>query len=77
MDFTWMPYMHGFWIFPLFCLLFVVVMMIGCGGMRFGLRHRHRGGGDGDTARGILDRRYAGGQIDKSQYDAMRRELDG
>ena len=32
MDFTWMPNMNSFWIFPLLCLLFMVVMMRGCSG---------------------------------------------
>lgn len=35
MDFTWTPLFNGFWIFPLLCLLFMAVMMIGCHGMRF------------------------------------------
>ena len=77
MDFSWFPYMHGFWIFPLFCLLFMVVMMLACGGMRFRFGHRARGAGAGETTRQILDRRYASGEIDKSQYDALRRDLNG
>lgn len=77
MDFSWMPYMNGFWIFPLFCLLFMVVMMLACGGMRFRFGHRDRRGEGGETARRILDRRYASGELDKGQYDAMRGDLGG
>ena len=39
MDFNWMPYFYGSWMFPLLCLLFMVVMMIGCRGMRFRCSH--------------------------------------
>jgi hypothetical protein len=48
MDFSWMPYFGGFWLFPLLCLLFMAVMMIGCGGMLFRSRHgAHSGDGHG------------------------------
>lgn len=81
MDFTWMPYFSGFWIFPLLCMVFMVAMMIAMfrrGGacMPFGGAHRARSGGEGETARQIVDRRYASGQISKEQYAAMRRDLD-
>ena len=39
MDFSWTPYLNGFWIFPLLCLLFMVVMMIACHGMPFRCGH--------------------------------------
>lgn len=77
MDFSWMPYFGGFSIFPLLCLLFMAVMIIGCGGMLFRSGH---GGGSGDgreTARQTLERRYVNGEIGKEQYDAMRRDLNG
>lgn len=35
MDFTWTSLFNGFLIFPLLCLLFMAVMMIGCHRMRF------------------------------------------
>ncbi len=76
MDFSWFPTMNGFWIFPLFCLLFMVIMMAACRGMCFRFGHRGRGRGH-ETTRQILDRRYASGEIDKDQYDAMRRNLIG
>jgi len=77
MDFSWAPHFGMFWIFPILCLLFMAVMMIGCGGMLFRFGHGGRSGNGGETARQILDRRYANGEIGKEQYDAMRRELDG
>lgn len=39
MDFIWASFFNGFWIFPLLCLLFMAIMMIGCRGMRFGCGH--------------------------------------
>ena len=69
MDFNWMPYFSGFWIFPLLCLIFMAIMMIACGGMRFRFGHRR------ETAREILERRYANGEIGKEQYEAMRRDF--
>ena len=76
MDFGWMPYFTGFWIFPVLCLAFMAVMMLACGGMwsRFG--PHARGGNGRDTAREILERRYASGEIGKEQYEAMRRDLN-
>ena len=74
MDFSWFPYMNGFWIFPLFCLLFMVIMMIAGRGMCFRFGHRDRDRGH-ESTREILDRRYASGEIDKGQYDAMSRDL--
>ena len=43
MDFSWMPYFGGFWIFPLLCMVFMIVMMVACGSMscRFGHRSRN------------------------------------
>lgn len=77
MDFSWMPYMNGFWIFPLLCLIFMAIMiMFACGGMRFRFGHRDRSNDRGEAARQILERRYASGEIDKSQYDAVRRDLN-
>ena len=77
MDFISMPYFGGFWIFLIFCLLFMAVMIIGCRGILFRFCHSRRSGDGRETARQIVDRRYANGEIDKEQYDAMRRELNG
>jgi putative membrane protein len=75
MDFSWLPYMSGFWIFPLFCLLFMAIMMIAGCGMWFRFGHRTRLGNRRETAREILERRFASGEIGKDQYDAMRHDL--
>ena len=81
MDFTWMPYFGGFWIFPLLCMVFIGGhddrhVRRGGSCMPFGGADRARSGGEGETARQIVDRRYASGQISKEQYAAMRRDLD-
>ncbi len=44
MDFSWTSYFGGFWLFPLFCLLFMAIMMMACGGMLFRFRHGARSG---------------------------------
>ncbi len=75
MDFSGLPYMNGFWIFPLFCLLFMAIMMIAGRGMWFRFGHRTRSGNGRETTREILERRYASGEIGKDQYDAMRHDL--
>jgi len=77
MDFSWAQYLNGFWIFPLLCFVFMAFMMIGCGGMLFRRGHGGRSGNARETAREILERRYASGEIGKEQYDAMRRDLNG
>lgn len=77
MDFSGTPYFSGFWIFPLLCLLFMAVMMIGCGSMRFRFGRGARRDGERETARQILERRYASGELGKEEYDAMRREVTG
>jgi putative membrane protein len=66
--------MYGFWIFPLLCLLFMAIMMVaGCGPRG----HRNRSGNARETPRDILERRYAKGEIDKDQFEAVRRDLAG
>ena len=51
MNFDWMPYLGGLWIFPLLCLAFMAIMMLACGGM---MRGRHRSRSGGETVRGRL-----------------------
>jgi putative membrane protein len=75
MDFNWFPHMGGFWILPLLCLLFMVIMMFACGGMWSRFAHRGRTGHGQQTARQILERRYAKGEIGKEQFDEMQRQL--
>jgi putative membrane protein len=81
MDFNWAAYSTGAWIFPLLCLIFMVVMMImmfrrGGGCMPFSGGHRGPIANVEETARQILDRRYASGQLSKEQFAAMRRDLN-
>lgn len=67
--------MHGMgfaWLFPLLFLGILVLMLV---------RRPRRHGGDGsigrprETARDILDRRYASGEIPKEQYDQMKKDI--
>jgi putative membrane protein len=80
MEFTWAPYFTGVWLFPMLCLTFMVAMMVmmfrhGGGCMPFSGGRHGRTANDGETARQILDRRYASGQISEEQYAAMRRNV--
>jgi putative membrane protein len=82
MEPTWGSYFPMFWIFPLLCVIFVVAMMFmmfrrgGMGCMPFGGGAAHRKGNRHDTARQILDRRYANGEISKEQYEQMRHDME-
>jgi uncharacterized membrane protein len=51
MDFYWTPYFNSFWIFPILCFLFMVVVMLACGSMLF-RRHGHQYRDTGDNAAG-------------------------
>jgi uncharacterized membrane protein len=77
MDFSWAPYFSSFWILPLLCVLFMAVMMIGCGGMMFRCLHGPRSGEGRETVRLLLERRYVNGEIGKEQYDSIQRDLNG
>lgn len=81
MDPTWWPWSSSFWIFPMLCMIFMVIMMIamfrrGSGCMPFGRGTEHGTNRGRDTPQQILDRRYASGEISKEQYEAMRRDLN-
>ena len=49
--FSWAPYFGAFSLFPLLCLLFMVVMLLGCVGMMFRFRHGSPNAGGRQTAR--------------------------
>lgn len=79
MDTAW-GFFPLFWIFPLLCAIFMVIMMLmmfrrGAGGcMPFGGAGPRAGSG-GETPRQILDRRYAGDEITRERYDQMKRDI--
>lgn len=66
----WFPWM---WIFPLFCFAVLLVFLFGWGDwpMGRGTRDRDRE----ETAREILDRRYARGEISREEYQQMKKDL--
>lgn len=67
--------MNWIWLFPLLCLAMMIAMMVMmfrygmC--MPFGRRSRRHV----ETARDVLDRRYASGEIGKEEYETRRRAL--
>jgi putative membrane protein len=64
------------WIFPLIMIAFCFFMMRGGFGMCGHGSHR-KDGNSSESARDILDKRYAGGEIDKTEYEEKKRELKG
>ena len=60
------------WIFPLLFLAVFIYFMRGMfsGGMGGGMSS-----GRSETAREILDRRYAAGEINKEEYEEMKADL--
>jgi putative membrane protein len=74
----WMS--HGFgwmWIFPLIFLLVLVLLVVALLRGAAGPRGDAHGGPSRETAREILDRRFARGEISKAEYAEMKRTLDG
>ena len=69
---NWFPWMM---IFPLIFLTFLIVMVVfilrGGGPMCGG----HGPHSKEDSARDILDRRYARGKINQEEYQRMRKEI--
>lgn len=69
--------MHAFgfmWLFPLFFLLVLILLSMRV--LAWFLRDNKRGEGR-ETAREILDRRYASGEIAKEQYQQMKSDIEG
>ncbi len=77
----WFPFM---WIFPLVFLVAILIFLFrggrgGWGGHPCGGREiRNEGMPDKkeESARDILDRRYARGEISREEYREMRKELE-
>lgn len=64
---------HWMWIFPVvFLVLCVVFMFRGPGWLMGGHGRNHRE----ENAREILDRRYAKGEINREEYQRMRKDLE-
>ena len=75
----WGPHFFGWmWIFPftfvILCLVFLFVFLFRGPRWFFGHWDHH---GSRETAREILDRRYASGEITKEQYEEIKRSLGG
>lgn len=67
----WWPAMGLMWILPLLFLIVVVALVV-----RSPWRSRgERGVTRGETAREVLERRYASGEITKEQFEDMKRTL--
>ena len=61
------------WLFPLLMIAVCMIFMRkGCGGMMCGPRAHNE---PGKSAREILDKRYAGGDIDRQECEDRKREL--
>ena len=68
----WWGWGHGFgwmWFFP-------VVFIAACLFFMSWMFSRRGGRGAGESAREILDRRFAKGEIDKRQYEDMKHALE-
>ena len=65
----WMLFSAGLWIM-------FWVFLVGALTSLFGPRDRPRGGTATDDADRLAARRYADGEIDRQEYDEIRRRLD-
>ena len=73
----WSSAWHGLWLLPLLGFLLMAAMMFvmakfGCRGMCMPMGS---GRSRGESARDILDRRYASGEIGAEEYRRMRAQL--
>jgi putative membrane protein len=67
---------HGFmWIIPLIFLLVFIFFMRGMFGRSCGTGQDQ--GSKPESAREILDKRFAKGEISKQEYEEMKQALDG
>lgn len=63
------------WVFPLAFLVLVAVFMFRV--VPSYSRHGDSREKEGETALKILDRRYASGEINREEYQAMKKDLGG
>ena len=68
----WGPF-PGMWIFPLVILIVVLLFIFRTGGPPMGGRRDTQK--SEPTAREILDRRYARGEISREEYQQMKTDL--
>lgn len=75
---------HGFsfwWIFPLVMIVLCFLMMRGRMGCMMGGRDTHGDNGSraetSESAKDLLDRRYALGEINKEEYEEKKKVLTG
>ncbi|NOZ14159.1 MAG: SHOCT domain-containing protein [Acidobacteria bacterium] len=75
-------WMGGMWIFPVIMIvvmLVVVYLIFGRGNFRSpccGHEHYYGGVKDSLSARDILKKRYAAGEITKEEFEQMKRDID-
>ncbi len=60
---------HWWWLIPVAMMVFCFLMMHRGGGCMMG-HHRSR-----ESAREVLDRRYASGEIGKEEYEEKKRHI--
>ena len=78
----WGPMFGIPWIFPVLCFLFMVAMIFmmirRAGGCCMPMHHGPAKSriDTSETPRQILDRRLAGGEVSKQEYEEMRRRIE-
>jgi uncharacterized membrane protein len=74
-EFWWHGGWWMMWVIPLVFLIVFAIFLLRGGAMCWG-RHRRYDDTVHESAREILARRFASGEITKEQYEDMRRTLD-
>lgn len=57
-------------------MIIICFLMMRCGFRMCGNGSHDKGGHSSESAKEILDRRYAGGKIDKTEYEEKKRDLN-
>jgi len=76
----WWPW-GGMWLFPLVMIVIMLIfffMFLGRGGCRppwRGHNEFHREEGDSETALEVLKKRYAKGEINKEEFDQIKKDI--
>ena len=68
--FPWM------WIFPLIFLIVILIFLFRGGGGGWPMCGGHGTHKREENARELLDRRYAGGEISREEYQQMKKDLE-